>query len=294
MPARLDPVRSLLPLLLLLPSALASYGQPLPANSAALAPAQAQALVGSALATELRASQDASHPMRYRLRRSSPRFTSTKEIVETRDGDVARLVEIGDLPLSQADEQKEEARLDALLSDPSRQRHRKQSEEADTGIVLKLLRMLPQAFLYEYEGAGAASTGMVEKFRFRPNPGFSPPDLETQALTAMTGEIWIDAAQERVARLEGHLQQDTDYGWGILGRLDKGGWIVLEQAGVDGRQWRIVRFQMKINLRVLFKTRSFDTVQETTRYAPVPAGLSYRQAIQMLRTGAGSTTLGGH
>lgn len=288
MPVRLDPVRILLPLLLLLPSALASHGQPLPSAPAALTPAQAQALVGRALATELRASQDASHPMRYRLRRASPRLTTTKEIVETRDGDVARLIQISDQPLSWADEQREEARLNELYSDPGRQRHRKQSEEADTGIVLKLLRMLPQAFLYEYEGPGAASTGTVEKFRFRPNPGFGPPDMETQALTAMTGELWIDAAQERVARLEGHLQQDTDYGWGILGRLDKGGWIVLEQAGVGSQQWRIVRFQMKINLRVLFKTRNFDTVQEMTQYTPVPDGLDYRKAIQMLRTGPGA------
>ena len=292
MPVRLDPVRILLPLLLLLPSALASCAQPFSPNPTVLAATQAQALVGRALATELRASQDASHPMRYRLRRSSPRLTTTKEIVETRDGDVARLVEISDQPLSQADEQKEEARLDGLLNDPGRQRHRKQSEEADTGVVLKLLRMLPQAFLYEYEGPGAASTGTVEKFRFRPNPGFSPPDLETQALTAMTGELWIDAAQERVARLEGHLQQDTEYGWGILGRLDKGGWIVLEQAGVGGRQWRIVRFQMKINLRVLFKTRNSDTVQEMTQYTPVPDGLDYRQAIQMLCAGPGGASPG--
>jgi len=32
----------------------------------------------------------------------------------------------------------------------------------------------------------------------------------------MTGELWIDAAQERVVRLEGHLQRDVDFGWGIL------------------------------------------------------------------------------
>jgi hypothetical protein len=286
-------VRSLLPLLLLLPlPAAASHGKPDPAIQPALTSVQSQALVGRALTAELRASQDASHPKRYRLRRSSPRLTSTKEIVETRDGDVARLVQIGDRPLNQVDEQKEQARLDGLLGDPGRQRHRKQSEEEDMGIVLKLLRMLPQAFLYEYEGAGAASTGMVEKFRFRPNPGFSPPDLETLALTAMTGELWIDAAQERVARLEGHLQQDTDYGWGILGKLDKGGWIVIEQAGVGGGQWRIARFQMKMNLRVLFKTRSFDTVQEMTQYAPVPPDLDYRQAIQMLRSGAGGASPG--
>jgi hypothetical protein len=108
----------------------------------------------------------------------------------------------------------------------------------------------------------------------------------------MTGEIWIDAAQERVARLEGYLQQDTNYGWGILGRLDKGGWIVIEQADVDGRQWRIVRFKMQMNLRVLFKNRNIDTMEEMTRYAPVPVGLDYRQAIQMLRAGAGGAAKG--
>jgi hypothetical protein len=231
--------------------------------------------------------------MRYRLRKSSPRMTSTKEIVETRDGDVARLVRLNDQPLTQAAEQQEEARLDALLSDPNRQRHRKQSEEADAGIVFKLLRMLPQAFLYEYAGSGQGPSGTVEKFHFRPNPSFSPPDLETQALTAMTGELWIDAAQERVTRLEGHLQQDTDYGWGILGKLDKGGWVVIEQAEVGRGQWRITRFQMKMNLRILFKNKNSDTTEEMSQYAPVPARLDYRQAIQMLRADSANSAQGG-
>jgi len=231
--------------------------------------------------------------MRYRLHKTSPRLTSTKEIIETRDGDVARLVSLFDKPLSQADEQAEEARLDALLNDASRQRHRKQNEEGDLGIVLKLLRMLPDAYLYQYVGAGAGPTGRVEKFSFRPNPNFSPPDLETEALKAMTGELWIDAAQERVTRLEGHLQEDTDYGWGILGKLDKGGWIVIEQADMGGRQWRIARFQMKMNLRILFKTKNIDTAEEMTGYAPLPAGLGYQEAIRLLRAGSGSTAQAG-
>jgi hypothetical protein len=260
---------------------IASYGQPAPS------PVQAQALVHRALSTELRAAQDTSHPMRYRLRKSSPRLTSTKEILETRDGDVARLVAVFDKPLSPADEQKEQARLDALVGDPSRQRHRKQNEEEDAGIVFKLLRMLPKAFVYQYAGRGAGPSGMVEKFTFRPNPSFDPPDMETQALTSMTGELWIDAAQERVARLEGHLQQDTDYGWGVLGKLNKGGWLVLEQSDVGNHQWRIVRLKMQMSLRVLFKNKSFDTVEEMTQYAPLPAGLSYVQAIQMLRSSPG-------
>jgi len=130
-------------------------------------------------------------------------------------------------------------------------------------------------------------TGKVEKFTFRPNPNFSPSDLETQVLPAMTGEIWIDAALERVVRLEGHVQHDVDFGWGILGRLDKGGWVVIEQAdvgpdmGID--QWRTVRFQMQMSGRVVFKNRIFDTTEEESRFAPVPVGLSYQQAIKLLR-----------
>jgi hypothetical protein len=261
--------------------AATSAGQPAPN----LAPAQAQALVKRALATEARTAQDSSRPMRYRLRKSSPRMTTTKEIVETREGFVARLVKTNDQPLSPADEQAEMARLDALYSSPGQQQHRKRSEERDTAIVLKLLRLLPEAFIYEYAGPGQGAAVKVEKFNFRPNPSFNPPDLETKALTAMSGQLWIDAFEERVTRLEGHLQQDTEYGWGVLGRLDRGGWILIEQADVGGRQWRIARFQMKMNMRVLFKTKNFDTIEEMSQYAPVPSNLTYRQAIQMLRGG---------
>jgi hypothetical protein len=294
-PVKLDAVRSLLPIILLLwaaPVAVVSQAQPAPAAPSVLTPPQAQALVKRALAAELLAAQDATHPMRYRLRKSSPRFTSSKEIVETKDGDVARLLSIDDQPLSTAQEQAEQARLDELSTDPGRQRHRKQSEDEDTSRALKVLRALPKAFLYQFAGTAQGPTGSVDKFTFKPNPNFTPPDLETQALTEMTGELWIDTAQERVTRLEGHLRQDVDFGWGILGRLNKGGWIAIDQADVGGNQWRIVRFEMVMSGRVLLKNKSFDTVEEETRFIPQPVGQDYKQAIQMLRAGAAGTDQG--
>ena len=249
-----------------------------------MTPAQGLALVQRALANELRAAQDANHPMRYQLRKTSPRLTTTKEIYETRDGEVARLILINDKPLGEADEQKEEARLDELLGDPGKQRKRKQGEDTDAGRALKVLRVLPSAFEYQYAGPSQGPGGALERFTFRPNPNFSPPDLETQALTAVAGEIWIDAAHERVIRLEGHLQQDVDFGWGILGRLNRGGWIVIEQAQVGGGQWRTVRFQMAMSGRVFLKSRTFDTMEDETGFAPLAAGLDYRKAIGMLLT----------
>jgi hypothetical protein len=269
------------------------YGQPSSGNAVAAPVLTGQALVDRALANELNAAQnanhdanqDASHPMRYQLRKTGPRVTTTKEIMETRDGEVARLIAVNDKPLSAADEANEEARLNALLGDPGKQRRRKQAEDDDTGRALKVLRALPSAFLYQDAGPGEGPTGKVEKFTFRPNPGFDPLYLETEALPAMAGEIWIDPVRLRVSRLEAHLQQDVDFGWGILGRLNKGGWIVIEQAEVAGGQWRTVRFEMQMSGRVVFKARVFDTTEVQTNYAPLPLGMSYQKAIETLLSG---------
>jgi len=279
------------------PSVNQVLAQPSSGSGVAAASLTGQALVERALANELNAAQDAnndanqgaSHPMRYQLRKTSPRVTTTKEIMETRDGEVARLIAINDKPLGAADEAKEEARLNALLGDPGKQRRRKQAEDDDEGRALKVLRALPSAFLYQDAGPAEGPTGKVEKFTFRPNPGFEPLYLETEALPAMAGEIWIDPVHLRVARLEGHLQQDVDFGWGILGRLNKGGWIVIEQAdvgpdkGID--QWRTVRLQMQMSGRVVFKNRVFDTTEVQSNYAPLPLGMSYQKAIETLLSG---------
>jgi hypothetical protein len=207
---------------------------------------------------------------------------------------VARLLSINDQPLSPADEQQEQARLEALEDNPGLQQHRKQSEDSDTARALKVLRVLPQAFLYEFAGTGTTAAGTVEKFGFKPNPHFDPPDLETGVLTAMAGEIWIDPAQERVVRLAGSLQHDKDFGLGILGELDKGGWIEIEQADVGSRQWRIVHLKLVMNGRVLFKTKNSNSVQEYSQFVPLPEGLSYKQAIQMLRANSWPSTPASH
>jgi len=247
-----------------------------------LSQAEAQARVQRALAEELRSSQDQNHPMRYRLHKVSPRLTTTKEIIETRDGFVAHLLSVNNQPLDSAAEAQEEARLNALLGDASLQKNRKQREAGDSAIVFKLLRMLPQAFVYQDAGPVAASQGRIEKFTFQPKPGFEPPDLESQALTAMNGELWMDLQEERLVHLSGVLGTDTNYGWGILGKLNKGGWLAIDQTNVGGGQWRISHVQLKMNLRILLKTKVFDTDEQLSDYRPVSA-MDYRQAIHLLR-----------
>ncbi|UWZ83200.1 hypothetical protein [Occallatibacter riparius] len=260
---------------------VAALGQSVPVS-----PLQGTELVRRALAAELNAAQDRSHPMRFELRKTSPRLTTTKEILETRDGSVAMLRKVNDLPPSDSDAKKEQQRLDGLLADPGKQRHRKQSQEEDTERALKVLRALPDAFIYQYAGTVTAGPGGAAKFTFTPNPSFEPPDLETEVLTALTGEIWIDPVQVRVMHLHATLEKDVEFGWGVLGRLYKGGWINMDSADVGEGVWRVVRFQMNMSARVLIRTKQFETTEEESHFSPVPAGLDYRGGIALLRAGA--------
>jgi hypothetical protein len=258
---------------------------PAPLTNEPLTNEQTQELVKRVLRTELDASTDsaATHPMQYRLSKVSPRLSTTKLIVETRDGDVARLVAINNAPLSPVDQQNEETRLQSLLNDPSLQRHRKQREEGDAERAKKVMRALPDAFLYQFAGYVDTPQGPSYRLSFQPNPNFDPQDLEAQVLKAMAGELWIDVSDQRVTRLEGKRLRDVEYGWSILGKLDKGGTLLLEQSNVGNHQWRTTHMVLVMNARVLFKSIKLDTTLELSQFTPVSPEMTYQQAIQLLR-----------
>ena len=263
-----------------------------PAPPPPLTPAEAQALVQQVLQTEIAATQDSSHPMQYRLRKTSPRLSTTKLIVETRDGDVARLVAINNGSLGPEDEQKEASRLQALLNDPSLQRHREQQELSDADKARKIIHALPGAFFYSFVGIAETPQGPSYRLAFEPNPAFDPQDVEAQALKAMAGELWIDVTQHRVTHLEGKRLHDVDYLGGILGKLEQGGTLEMEQADVGNHQWRTTKMVLIMNARLLWKTWKLDTTLEMSEYAPVASGMTYQQAIRMLESGSSNKSGG--
>ncbi len=266
--------------------------KPVKAEKVAPAPSslsseEAQSLVQRVLHTELEATESLNksltHPMQYRIRKASPRLVTTKLIVETKDGDVARLVAVNDAPLDPEAQLKENARLQSLLDDPSLQHHRQEREQGDTERVRKIIRALPEAFSYQYAGIMQTQQGPSYRFTFTPNPRFDPQDLESQVLKAMAGELWIDVAQQRVTRLDCKRLKDVDYGFGILGKLDQGGTLLLQQAEVGNHQWRTVHMALVMNARFLFKIIKLDTTLELSDFTPVTTDLNYQQAIQVLK-----------
>ena len=273
--------------LLLALTAFSAQARPNPSQSSippALSPEQTQTLVRRVLQTELDAAQDLSHPMQYSIRKTSPRLSTTKQIIETRDGDVARLIAINNAPLSPADSALEQSRLQTLLNDPGQQHHRQEREQGDAERARKIIRALPNAFLYEFAGIVQTQQGPSYRLSFKPNPNFDPQDLEAQALKAMAGELWIDVAQQRVTHLAGKRLHDVEYGWGLIGKLQQGGTLLLEQSDIGDHQWRTVHMVLIMNARIFFKTVKLDTTLDLSHFQPVSSSLDYRQAIQQLQS----------
>ena len=223
------------------------------------------------------------HPFRYTLRKVDDGKITTKEIIETKDGDVARLIAVGDKPLSPDADQAEIERLENLLAHPEIQTHRRKSEQADANRANELIRLLPTAFLYQYEGMVDGPNGPCYRFSMQPNPDFHPPDREAEVFAGMAGELWIDQKQLRMVRLKAHLITDVEFGWGIFGRLYKGGTILVEQKDVGEDHWEQTLLHLNLTGRILLiKALNIDTLEETMDFSPVPSDWTYQDAVRAL------------
>jgi len=254
-------------------------------QSAAIDPT---ALVRRATQHRIDASQN-HQPLRYLLRKKDGLRDTTKDVIETRDGDVARLVALNGQPLSAQANQAELDRLDNLANHPEIQQHRYQREQKDAERVNRLMRLLPDAFLYRFQGMVPCAAGQCYRLSFSPHPRFNPPDLEAAVFRGMAGEVWIDQAQERLTRLDAHLISNVDFGWGIIGKLDKGGTIQITQADIGGHDWEVTSLMVDMRGKALMvKSLSFQITEQASHFSPAPGGVDYRKAIQLLEKSGGA------
>lgn len=251
---------------------------------AATAPAQdntPEAVVTRASHNELATSGN--HPFQYTIRKVDNGKITTKEIIETKDGDVARLIAVGDKPLPPDADAAEIQRLKTLLANPAIQAHRKKKEQADASRADEMVRLLPDAFIYHFESMDSCSNGPCYRLSMKPNPGFNPPDREAEVYHGMAGDLWIDQKQERMVQLNVHLIADVDFGWGIVGKLYKGGTILVEQRDVGEDHWEQTFLRLNLQGKILMiKSLDIDTTEQERDFSPVPADWTYQDAVRAL------------
>jgi len=211
----------------------------------------------------------------YRQEKAESGKKQVSRIIETKDGDLSRLLSINDQPLAAEQLQKENQRIQELVRNRAEQRKLRRTQNTDKESGKRLFKMLPDAFVFNYAGR----EGDLIKLSFRPNLNFKPPSFDARVFHGMEGELWVEGKQERLAAINGHLMEDVQFGGGLLGHLDKGGHFEVRQVEVAAGHWEMA--VMAVDMRgkaLLFKTINVQQTETRSDFQRVPDDLTLTQA----------------
>jgi hypothetical protein len=54
----------------------------------------------------------------------------------------------------------------------------------------------------------------------------------------MQGTLWVDPASHRLAKIEGALFKDMEFGWGFLASVHRGGHFAMQQSRISDGTWK--------------------------------------------------------
>jgi hypothetical protein len=92
----------------------------------------------------------------------------------------------------------------------------------------------------------------VEKLLLDPKAVAATGSVATELLAASRLTLWVDAETAGVVRLDAELVRDLLFGGGLLGKIDKGGRVHIEQAQIAPGVWLPTQTRYDVQGRKLF------------------------------------------
>jgi hypothetical protein len=231
----------------------------------------------------------------FRGIKTTPKGSTTRIYVETKDATAGMVVAYNGNPLTPEQRRDEEARFGRFVTNPEELRKKRQQEKENSENSLRITRALPDAFLYEYAGEEQGSPGMgrpgstLVKLKFHPNPKYEPPSHVEEILTGMQGYILVDPVHHRIASIDGTLFKEVGFGWGILGHLNRGGRFFVQQQQVDDNLWEISSMTLNFTGKILmFKSLNITSTEVFSGFKRVPSDITFAQALELLKKEQGN------
>ena len=225
------------------------------------------------------------HLFTWKERKYHGSNTQMEQLVDTPNGILSRVMLIDDKPLTPAQQKEEQERIQKML-DPEQLSRRQKEHREDDERTRKMLSTIPDAFDFMTVGSEQAPNGhKLTRIRFTARPGFEPPTREAMVFTGMGGEMLVDETSNRLAKIDGTLFKEVNFGWGILGKLYKGGRFVVEQSEVTPTHWDVTKMVLHFDGKALFfKPIHIDENESSWDFKPVPP-MSVEQALDFLAHG---------
>jgi len=210
--------------------------------------------------------------------KKNPAGLEVSRVVETPQCWLSWPLSINGHPPTEGERKHAREQIEHLVSDSDVRKKNRDEIDSDRRKSGEMLKMLPDAFLFVRNGRQGKSI----RLKFRPNPEYHPTTNESKVFHNMVGVLLIDAKQTRLEKLSGTLASDVDFGFGILGKLEKGGTFEVTQSEVAAGDWEVTSLDVHISGRALF----FHTIGEQqhevkNQFKPVPPDLPLEKAAAM-------------
>ena len=225
--------------------------------------------------------------LRYRTHVVNQKGDRIRDVVESKDGTVARTLMEGGKPLSPEANQAEQQRLRDLSASASDFAKHVKEDAAGKKLATDLIRLMPDAMIYTpapgmADAHSPTGTHLVV-LDFEPNPRWTPPTTTSEALTGLKGRVWIDASSGFVTHLDGEIFRSVNIGWGMLAHVYPGGKLTFEQVDVGNNRWIYSHFADQAHVRaLLLKSIDISADVSASNFQHLPAPLTFQQAIALL------------
>src|ERR1700719_3815599 len=161
-----------------------------------------------------------------------------RDVIESKDGTVARLILKDGKPLTEEQNKAEQQRLSSMIDSPAAYAKHVKNGESEKTMADKLVPLMADAMINTYtpgQPQAGRNGGRVESvLGHKPHPQLVPPNTEAQALTGLEGRVSIDAKTRYVVRMEGTISRGVNFGWGMLAHIYPGGKVVMTQTNAGG------------------------------------------------------------
>jgi hypothetical protein len=235
----------------------------------------AKELIGDACHNELQ-QREKKTLWSYTAERHTNNHIFLEQVIETVDGPVRHLLAVDGHSPAPAQVKEENDRYQELLKNPSGRRAIQKQRTDDDKTMEELLRIIPEAFVFEDQG----KEGESERIAFHPNPGFKPKTYEQRILHALDGIVFIDLQDKRIARLSGSLGTRIKFGYGLIGRVEQGGTTEITRVHLSSGVWKTSAEKIDIDGRfAMLKTINKHHDESRTGFEPVAPDTTFAQAL---------------
>ena len=114
-----------------------------------------------------------------------------------------------------------------------------------------------------------AGTRTLTKLLLDPKPGSASGSIATELLAASRLTLWVEAGSGAVVRLDAELVSDLRFGGGLLGKIDKGGRVHIEQMEIAPGIWLPRLTSQQVEGRKLFTHKESVRTVEARDYRRV-------------------------